>query len=150
MKYEIGDKVRIREDLNEHVGRIFDVVDDMSKYKGRECEIIFKEGNRYRINLDGGKWSWSDEMIEGSTEMDKEDSKPQSVDNGGSTSYYALPKGAKDIQDLIEYKDMNFSLGNILKACYRLGNCDHSDRVRDLNKIIWFAERELELALREG
>lgn len=63
---------------------------------------------------------------------------------GGSTpSQYALPEGAKELQDLIEYRNFNFALGNIFKACYRLGHCKHSDRRRDLRKIIWFANREL-------
>lgn len=63
---------------------------------------------------------------------------------GGSTpSQYALPEGAKELQDLIEYRKMNFALGNIFKACYRIGTCSHSDTVRDLNKIKWFVERLL-------
>lgn len=62
---------------------------------------------------------------------------------GGSTDYYKLPESATDLQDLIEHKDMNFATGNIFKAAYRLGNCSHSDKIRDLNKIIWFANREL-------
>ena len=63
---------------------------------------------------------------------------------GGSTpSQYALPPGAKELQDLIEYRNMNFAVGNIFKAAYRLGNCAHSDPKRDLNKIMWFAKREL-------
>ncbi|MGL5000079.1 MAG: hypothetical protein ACRC5T_14065 [Cetobacterium sp.] len=63
--------------------------------------------------------------------------------NGGSTDYYLVPEDSKDLQDLIEYKRMNFSVGNIFKACYRLGDCGHSDEIRDLNKIIWFAQREI-------
>lgn len=63
---------------------------------------------------------------------------------GGSTpSQYALPPGATELQDLIEYRNMNFAVGNIFKACYRLDNCAHSDIARDLRKIIWFAQREL-------
>lgn len=63
---------------------------------------------------------------------------------GGSTpSQYQLPDNATDLQDLIEYRDMNFAMGNIFKACYRSGNCSHSDLLRDINKIIWFANREL-------
>jgi hypothetical protein len=61
---------------------------------------------------------------------------------GGSTpKQYGLPPGATELQDLIEYRQMPFSLGNIFKACYRMGVCDHSDNIRDINKIIWFAER---------
>ena len=63
---------------------------------------------------------------------------------GGSTpSQYALPEGATELQDLIEAKGMNFAMGNIFKAAYRYGNCSHSDKKRDLNKILWFANREL-------
>lgn len=70
--------------------------------------------------------------------------------NGGSTDYYKLPVNAKDLQDLIEYRDMNFSTGNIFKAAYRLGECTHSDAIRDLNKIIWFANREINRLQNEG
>lgn len=69
------------------------------------------------------------------------------ADSGGSNpKQYGLPAGATDLQDLIEYREMNFAVGNIFKACYRLGTCDHSDRKRDLEKIIWFAQRELKRA----
>ena len=64
---------------------------------------------------------------------------------GGSTpSQYGLPEGATDLQDLIEHRDMNFAIGNIFKACYRMNNCGHSDLIRDVNKILWFAKRELD------
>ena len=65
---------------------------------------------------------------------------------GGSTpSQYGLPPHAKELQDLIEYRNMNFAIGNIFKAAYRYGNCSHSNQLRDLRKIIWFAQRELSL-----
>jgi len=60
---------------------------------------------------------------------------------GGSTDYYKIPPGAKDLQDLIEFKSMNFARGNIFKAIYRMQ--DKGSLEYDLNKIIWFAEREL-------
>ncbi|HUT62984.1 MAG TPA: hypothetical protein VMZ04_03405 [Anaerolineae bacterium] len=63
---------------------------------------------------------------------------------GGSTpSQYRLPEGATEFQDLVEYRNMNLAVGNIFKACYRLGHCEHSDPIRDMRKIIWYAEREL-------
>jgi len=66
------------------------------------------------------------------------------MNDGGSADYYTLPEGASELQDLIEAKDMNFAVGNIFKAAYRLGaEGSHSTRERDLRKIIWFAEREL-------
>ena len=66
------------------------------------------------------------------------------VSDGGSTSYYALPDGATDLQDLIEYKSMNFSIGNMFKAIYRLGEKSGNSLAYDLNKIIWYANRELQ------
>jgi hypothetical protein len=65
------------------------------------------------------------------------------INNGGSTDYYKVPVGTTDLQDLIEHKDMNFSQGNIFKAIYRANDTHHSSYQRELNKIIWFAEREL-------
>ena len=65
--------------------------------------------------------------------------------NGGSTPYqYSIPSDAKELQDLIEYRNMNFAIGNIFKACYRMGLKEGVDELYDLNKIIFFAEREKE------
>lgn len=67
-----------------------------------------------------------------------------SAGDGGSTpEQYGLPPGATELQDLIEHRNMNFAVGNIFKACYRTGNCKHSDHKRDMRKVIWFASREL-------
>lgn len=63
------------------------------------------------------------------------------VSDGGSTSYYELPEGSTELNDLIEHKKMSFALGNIFKACYRFGEKDTASRLYDLNKIIFFAER---------
>ncbi|TCR92594.1 hypothetical protein EV561_10127 [Rhizobium sp. BK376] len=63
--------------------------------------------------------------------------------DGGSSSYYKIPKGCTDLLDLIEHKKMEFGIGNIFKACYRLGEKDGTDHSYDLKKIIFFAEREL-------
>ena len=68
--------------------------------------------------------------------------------DGGSTSYYELPEGASELNDLIEHKGMSFALGNIFKACYRFGEKDAASRLYDLNKIIFFAERLKTLELR--
>lgn len=68
---------------------------------------------------------------------------PTSNNNGGQTDYYDIPEGSETLQDLIEYKDMSWSQGNIFKAAYRLKDDSHSSQERDLNKIIWFATRML-------
>ena len=76
--------------------------------------------------------------------LDEMASKVLKNDGGSNPTQYGLPEGATELQDLIEYRNMNFATGNIFKAAYRLGHCEHSDAKRDLNKIIWFAQRELE------
>ncbi len=64
--------------------------------------------------------------------------------NGGDTDYYKVPPNAEMLQDLIEYKDMSWNQANIFKATYRLKDNTHSDLDRELNKIIWFAQRMLD------
>ena len=66
------------------------------------------------------------------------------VPGGPTPSQYALPNNATELQDLIEYREMNFSIGNIFKACYRLGQKSNVTKEYDLNKIIYFAQRELQ------
>jgi len=61
--------------------------------------------------------------------------------DGGPTSYYEIPEGARELNDLIEHKNMSFALGNIFKACYRFGEKDAASRMYDINKIIYFANR---------
>ncbi|MBV2143098.1 hypothetical protein KUG47_06265 [Falsochrobactrum sp. TDYN1] len=74
---------------------------------------------------------------------------PAIQSDGGSTSYYELPEGATELNDLIEHKGMSFALGNIFKACYRFGEKDAASRMYDLNKIIYFAERVKSFELKQ-
>lgn len=69
--------------------------------------------------------------------------KQQIKSDGGATSYYDLPPSAKQLGDLIEYKNMNFNVGTIFKAAYRLGEKSGFDTAYDLRKILWSAQREL-------
>lgn len=68
--------------------------------------------------------------------------------DGRSTSYYDIPRGTKDLCDLIEHRGMSFNVGNVFKAAYRLGEKHGVTDVYDLQKIIFFANRELRLAIR--
>lgn len=76
---------------------------------------------------------------------------PQPItSDGGSTSYYELPEGATELNDLIEHKRMSFPLGNIFKACYRLGEKDGTGILYDLNKIEFFTRRLKSYFLKHG
>lgn len=61
--------------------------------------------------------------------------------DGGSTAYYQLPRGARELNDLIEHKKMSFAQGNIFKATYRLGEKAGASRLYDIRKILYFAKR---------
>lgn len=65
------------------------------------------------------------------------------VSDGSTASYYAIPPGAKELSDCIEYKNMNFQVGNIFKACYRLGEKEGTDLEYDIRKMGFFWIREM-------
>lgn len=63
--------------------------------------------------------------------------------DGSTASYYQLPKGAKELQDLISHRNMNSQIGEIFRACYRMGRAAHSDELRDARKILFYAQAEV-------
>lgn len=69
------------------------------------------------------------------------------TNNGGSTDYYKFDPKWKELMDIIEDRNLSYSQANILKAAFTFNVGRHSgtDEVRDLNKIIYFAQRELDL-----
>lgn len=81
--------------------------------------------------------------IEMERKMDEE--RNTADNNGGSTDYYKLKREWKEAQDIIEDRKMNFAQGNIFKVAFtfNVGQHDASTEVRELNKIIWFAQRRL-------
>ena len=85
----------------------------------------------------------ADCMFHGRASVSIANADPVDDKPGGSTpSQYAIPRGARELQDLIEHREMNFAVGNIFKAAYRMG-VKHETAEYDLRKIIWFARREL-------
>ena len=80
-----------------------------------------------------------------SENTDISEEQDSSENNGGSTYYYKL-SGMKDLQDIIENRNMNFAQGNILKAafCFNVGRHEGTSYERELNKIVYFANRELQ------
>jgi hypothetical protein len=66
------------------------------------------------------------------------------VSDGSTASYYELPAGARELQHLISHRDMNAQVGEIFRACYRYGRVAHSPCKRDIKKIIFYAQAELD------
>ena len=64
--------------------------------------------------------------------------------DGSTADYYVLPKGSTQLQDLISFKNMNAQVGEIFRACYRYGQVEHSEKLRDAKKMLFYAKAEVE------
>ena len=62
--------------------------------------------------------------------------------DGSTASYYELPEDAKELQDLISHRDMNFYIGFIFCLCYDYCIGGHSD-FEIIKEIKENAEREI-------
>ena len=74
--------------------------------------------------------------------------------NGGKTDYYQLssaPFPIKDFDDFAEWRQLNGNQFNIGKVAwtFNVGRHSGTDYQRDLNKIIHYAQRELERLKRQ-
>jgi hypothetical protein len=63
--------------------------------------------------------------------------------DGSTANYYELPIGATELQHLISAKNMNAQIGEIVRACYRYGEVEHSPRLRDAKKIRYYIDAEI-------
>ena len=70
--------------------------------------------------------------------------------DGSSASYYELPEGAKELQDIISAENMNGQIAEIFRACKRYGKVQHSDMLRDAKKMRFYANAEVERLERYG
>jgi hypothetical protein len=57
--------------------------------------------------------------------------------DGGPSEYYDFPLHAITLNDLIEFKTMDFHRGNIFKACWRWGTKGGTSEEYDARKIIY-------------
>ena len=97
MKYKLGDKVKVREDLE--VGKEYNdtlFINDMLQYKGKIAVITYvaDDDGYYEIDLDDGEWAWTDKMFEDVVESENKDKK--TVDIG----YYLEYCGHKIIKNV--------------------------------------------------
>lgn len=64
--------------------------------------------------------------------------------DGSTAKYYELPQEATELQHLISHKNMNAQIGEIFRACYRYGEVEHSEMLRDAKKILFYAKAEID------
>ena len=71
MKYKIGDKVRVREDLIEfeHYKEVL-FVPSMSSFKGKIVTIYYTTDIGYKIKEDSKRYYWTDDMFSGKVSED--------------------------------------------------------------------------------
>ena len=72
------------------------------------------------------------------------DSLESSRSDGSTASYYELPPGCTELQDLISYRNLNAQDGEIFRAIYRKGRASHSDELRDARKVLFYAKAEVD------
>ena len=70
--------------------------------------------------------------------------------DGSTASYYELPPEAKELQDLISYKNMDAQVGEAFRALYRFGESSHSDKMRDAKKVIFYMQAEIDMLAKYG
>ena len=106
------------------------------KHKDREMQYhSWIDTNEYLYKLD----NIVDEAIK---EVDT------SKNNGGKTDYYQLenaPFKINDFDDFAEWRGLNgnqFNMGKVMWT-FNVGRHNGTDYIRDLNKIIHYANREL-------
>jgi len=124
----------------------------MSKWKANAVYEQFIDG-RMRIVGSGADKEWvtctkcgesGDLMWEHTCKPAIKGWVPEKEKSDGSTaSYYELPDGASELQDLISDRNMNAQIGEIFRECYRYGRASHSDEMRGIKKILFYANAEL-------
>jgi hypothetical protein len=147
MEYKVGDKVRIRKDLQvrHYAGRAASC--GMTAYAGDEVTIRTRSGDSrgkyYTIEEDSGVYAWTEAMFEGFEKNEIVDE--QSSNNSGSDAikpdYYQFH--GYDVFDIAEHFGLSFPLGNALK--YILRHKDETKRLEDLKKARQCLDRAIEL-----
>lgn len=92
------------------------------------------------------------EICELFTLLDEDKNNSSSINNGGSTDYYKFKENWNECADIIEDREMNYNQGNIFKSafCFNIGRHNATDYQRELNKIVYFANRELKRIEKEN
>ena len=132
MKYNVGDKVRVRKDLvnySEYGGELF--VRGMQQFKGKVVTICRLLDDKYFIREDTSEYAWTNEMLEG---IANDEIKPD---------YYQFH--GYDVFDIAKHFELDYPLGSALKYLLRAGHKDPAKKVEDLNKCIKCIKRHIEL-----
>lgn len=157
MKYSIGDKVKIRKDLNvDTYYGVDNVTKEMTKYLGKRTEIkeikevklFFRE---YKLDIDNEEYYWTDEMLE-PVNKNVSDGHIQYILNGDKTiviEHYTDEKGnykyRKGIARRNPIDPYSKAIGLIMaiadsygidKSTIHIGECKCKNKVSNINNPI--------------
>ena len=120
MRYKIGDKVRVRKDLEpgNFYGRAY-YSSDMNKFKAMECVVTNIYDETYNIN--GSEYGFSDEMLE-----PVDDLLEYALKKLGMTKQEIQGEMDRDKEDIAFIKKCMNDKKEVRKYCHRfeLGCCD--------------------------
>ena len=122
MKYKVGDKVRVRKDLEpgNFYGKDY-YISSMDKFKGEKCVITHIWDQSYQIN-NFGYW-WSEEMFES---VDDEEVLEYALEKLGMTKEELKDEMNRNKEDIAFIKKCMNDKKEVRKYCHRfeLGCCD--------------------------
>ena len=120
MKYKVGDKVRVRKDLEpgNFYGRAY-YSSDMNKFKAMECVVTNIYDGTYNIN--NSEYGFTDEMLE-----PVDDLLEYALEKLGMTKNELQDKMDRDKEDIAFIKKCMNDKKEVRKYCHRfeLGCCD--------------------------
>ena len=115
MKFKVGDKVHIRKDLE--VGKMYgglNIHEKKAEFLGKTTTVTAAWGLEYSLDIDAGKWSWTDEMLEDVNEEAEETPQAPLGFHTGEKLFFGLDDGSastitnavKAFLDQADFKDM--------------------------------------------
>ena len=148
-KFKVGDKVRQSDKSTYMFGTdtpgTKGVIGTITRIPDKDSAVYTVDFGY--VGYDVSDWTMTEEELElvQSVESVPVPQSGKIKSDGGSSTYYQFPDGAKELNDLIEHKDMSFARGNMFKALYRLGEKEGIDVGYDLNKMQLFLDRLKEM-----
>ena len=134
-KYKIGDKLNCHNGITGTCDFSANSIYEIATQRQQDGKFVIFDDNNEAEFFDEKQLSFYFVLID-----------DKSLNNGGSTDYYKFKENWKECADIIEDREMNYNQGNIFKSafCFNIGRHSGTDYIRELNKIIYFANRELE------